>query len=54
MVELCNKNNIKLILLSNPTLSNWSMEKHNSFEELAKEKNIDFLDLNYKDLDIDW
>ncbi|MBR3132973.1 MAG: hypothetical protein IKG42_02690 [Clostridia bacterium] len=52
----CDKNNIKLMIVSTPSVKNWDYEKHNSIVELADELGVDFLDLNeYKDvLNIDW
>lgn len=55
ILNLCNENNIKVMLLSTPSVMNWNYEKHNSIQEISKEKNIDYLDMNLiSDLNINW
>ncbi len=54
IVELCNKNNAKLVLISLPTQKTWNYERHEVAVKLAKNKNIEFLDLNLVDIGIDW
>lgn len=53
--ELCEENEAKLILLSNPTQKTWNYSKHLTISQLAEEKNIEFIDLNVDvSLEIDW
>lgn len=54
--KTCKENNIELILYSTPSTKNWNYKKHNTIEELSKELNIEYLDLNTKehDVGIDW
>lgn len=55
ILDLCKKNNIKLILLSVPTSKNWNYKKHNAVVEIAQKYDIEFLDFNLEtDIDIDW
>lgn len=54
IIELCKKNNAKLILMSLPTQKTWNYERHNIANKLAKSKNIEFLDLNLVDIGINW
>lgn len=55
ILDLCKKNNIKLILLSVPTTKNWNYKKHNAIEELANKYDLKFIDLNIDpDINIDW
>lgn len=56
MQELCQKNGVKLILVSSPSASNWNYKKHNGVEAWAKQYNVEYLDLNLltKELGIDW
>lgn len=54
IVDLCEKNNTKLVLISFPTQTTWSYKKHNAIAKIAKEKNLEFIDLNLIDLKIDW
>lgn len=55
ILDLCKKNNIKLILLSVPTSKNWNYKKHNAIGELSKKYNLEFIDLNLdSNIDIDW
>lgn len=54
-VLLCKKNNIKLVLFSVPNMGTWSYAKHLSTDNLAKEYNLEFIDLNIDNpLKIDW
>lgn len=52
----CKKNESELILLSSPSIKNWSYQKHNGIEELAKKENINYIDLNLKleEMNFDW
>ncbi len=55
IADLCEKNDIKLILLSTPSITNWNYLRHNSIKNYAKEKNIQYIDMNLeKDLKINW
>lgn len=45
-LDKCNESGIKVILYSAPSPVNYSMEKHNALAELAKEKQLTYLDLN--------
>lgn len=55
IINLCDKNNVKLVLVSMPTQKNWNYSKHVKALEIAKEKNIEFIDLNMdSSLNIDW
>ena len=54
--EYCDKNNAILILYNSPAPANWSYDKHNGVEKLAKSLGIDYIDLNLKvdELKINW
>ena len=53
--NLCEENNIKVILLSTPSVKNWNYEKHNSIQEIAQKNNIDYVDMNLSDdVNINW
>ena len=54
IIDLCNKNNIKLVLVSFPSQNSWNYEKHNTTLKVANENNIEFIDLNLTNLNIDW
>lgn len=54
IISICKKNDIKLVLWSTPSTVNWNYRKHNSIERFAKERNIEYIDLNLIDLGIDW
>jgi hypothetical protein len=55
IIETCNENNCKLVLLKIPEPTNWNEEKHNIVESYADENNLQFLDFNQDDiLSIDW
>lgn len=56
IIELCNRNNIQLILYTAPTPVNWSYEKHNAINKFAKENKLPLVDLNLKnnEIKIDW
>ena len=55
IVNLCNDNDIKLVIMSTPNAKSWNYEKHLGALKLAKEYNLEYLDLNLvKDLNIDW
>ena len=54
IVDICNSNNVKLILVSFPTQNAWGYRKHNTIVKVAEEHDIEFIDLNLVDLGIDW
>ena len=56
IIQLCNNNNIKLVLISNPSQISWRYSKHYTAERVAKRLNVEFIDLNMKleELGIDW
>lgn len=56
IIELCNKNDIQLILYTVPTPVNWSYEKHNAINNFAKENKLPLIDLNLKNdvIKMDW
>lgn len=46
MIELCKKNNIKIVFIEMPSATSWSMERHNAVQELADSYSYDFIDFN--------
>lgn len=55
VVEICKKNDIELLLLSTPSAKNWDYSKHNALEQLAKDKDLNYIDLNtVESISIDW
>ena len=54
--KLCEKNGTKLLLVSTPSPINCNYARHNSIEAYAREKGLDFLDLNLKteEIGINW
>lgn len=50
MIAFCEENDLELILIKTPNPINWSSGAHNTFETLAKEKDLVFLDFNYGEL----
>lgn len=46
LLSICQKNNIDVMFLVLPSASSWTYAKHNAVNELAKQNNIPFLDLN--------
>lgn len=53
--EVCEKNNIELILMSAPSILNWNYKKHNSILEYANKNKLKFIDFNIKNkTGIDW
>lgn len=49
IIDICDKENIKLMLINSPSLNTWSYARHNAVEQFAKENNIDYLDFNTLD-----
>lgn len=54
IVKLCEKKNIKLVMVSFPTRKAWDYYKHNAVTSLFKKYNLEFIDLNLINLNIDW
>ena len=65
IASICRKNGIDLLLLSTPSVKNWTMAKHNTCERLAENLNekaagegvrVDFVDMNLMTdvIPIDW
>lgn len=55
MVEISKANNIKLVLIGDPNLNNFSYDRYNAINKLAKEYDIEYIDLNRDNpLKIDW
>lgn len=54
--KLCEKNGTKLLLVSTPSPINCNYARHNSIEAYAREKGLDFVDLNLKteEIGINW
>lgn len=53
--EICQENDIKLILLRTPSIKNWNYAKYDAVRKLAEEKNITYIDMNLDtSLGIDW
>ena len=56
MIKLCEDNNVKFTLISNPSQVSWRYSKHHASEKISKEYQLDYLDLNIieDELGIDW
>ena len=56
IADLCRKNGAELLFVSTPSTRNWNCIKHNSVEEISREMNIEYIDLNMmtKEVPIDW
>ena len=56
IVSACRKRGIQIVLMSMPSVKNWSSEKHNTCADLAQELDIQFLDMNElrEEIPIDW
>lgn len=55
IIKLTKDNNIKLVLIGNPSQTSWNNKKHYKIEEVAKEFNLEFLNMNYNNpVEIDW
>ncbi len=56
IINLCKENNIQLILISTPSISNWNYKKHNGIQKLADENGLTYIDLNLMQdqLGINW
>ena len=54
-INLCDKNDTRLVIISTPDMKLWNYAKHVSTEKLAKEYDLEFIDLNVDNqLNIDW
>ena len=56
MLELCQANNARLILVSTPSTVNWNYARHNTIEAFAQDNDLTYLDmnLNYQEIGINW
>ena len=55
ILELCNSNNIKLVLFGVPSMKSWNYAKDQVINDLAQSNNLEFIDLNLEEsLKIDW
>ncbi len=53
--ELCQKNNVKLVLISTPNMKSWNYGKYLGTKDLALKYNLEYIDLNINNpLNIDW
>ncbi len=55
MIKVCKENNIKLVLISSPSIKNWNYSKHLGIASFASKNNLNYYDLNVGNAaDIDW
>lgn len=55
IVDLCNQNNIKLVLMSIPSMQSWDYAKSKYVTELSEKYNLEYINLNTDNpLQIDW
>ena len=56
IVDICNKNNIKLVFYELPSADSWGYKRHEEVKKYATEKNIPFIDMNVgiDKVDINW
>ncbi len=55
IVELCQENAVKLIVISTPNMKSWNYGKHLGAKELTESYGLKYIDLNIGNpLDIDW
>ena len=56
IVQLCKENNVELIVVSVPSPKNWSDARHDTIQELCKQYDVTYYDLNKLDnvLALDW
>lgn len=53
--ELCEKNDIKLLVLRTPSIKNWNYAKYDAVRQLAEKYKVKFIDLNMDNsIGIDW
>lgn len=46
MVTMCKEKGVEVVFLEMPSVTSWSMERHNAVQELADSYNFDFIDCN--------
>ena len=53
---ICKSHGIPFLLLSTPSLKNWTSAKHDAVEELAREMEVSYIDMNLmtEEIPIDW
>ena len=54
IINLCNENNIELVLIGCPSQLSWRYAKHNASSNIAKKYNLDFINLNIENIGINW
>ena len=55
IVKICKDNNIKLVLINNPSNKSWIYSKHYATKKISEKYNLDYIDLNLiKEVNIDW
>lgn len=56
IIKLCDKKDVKIVLVSSPSPLNYNYVKHNTIKQYAEEKSLKFLDLNLviSEIGIDW
>lgn len=54
IADICRKQDIRLVLCSVPSASNWNMPRHDAIDRIAKELDVPYLDGNLEDIGIDW
>ena len=53
VIEMCEANDAKLIMINIPTIKNWNTNSHNEVVEFLKDYDLEYYDLNELDM-IDW
>lgn len=51
ILELCEQNNTKVILVYVPTYKSWNQSKHDACTKYAEERNLEFIDYNTTEFD---
>ncbi len=56
LIAKCNDNGIKIMFMETPTAKSWNYARHNAMVKYAKEKKINFVDMNTLDGEyaVDW
>ena len=55
IIDICNENNIKLVLISIPSMKSWDYSKVENVKEISSKYNLEYLDMNENNpLEIDW
>lgn len=54
--DFCREHGAQLIFLSSPSTKNWNAKRHNGMEQLSKELDVEYVDLNMlqAEVPIDW